>query len=81
MENDKTFYQLKYDYLKINTILYSNSAMANLKLKHWSRAINNALKGNRILDRLEKLIGDEEKFEENFGLIKKKISYRMHEAW
>ena len=52
MENDKTFYQLKYDYLKINTILYSNSAMANLKLKHWSRAINNALKGNRILERL-----------------------------
>jgi len=55
--------------------------MANLKLKHWSRAINNALKGNRILERLEKLMNDKEKFEEDFGMIKKKISYRMHEAW
>ena len=26
-------------------------------------------------------MNDKEKFEEDFGMIKKKISYRMHEAW
>jgi hypothetical protein len=55
--------------------------MANLKLEHWSRAICNALKGNRILDRLEKLIDDDDKFELEFGTIKNKIDYRMKEAW
>ena len=81
IENDKTFYRLKYDYLKISTILHSNSSMANLKLEHWSRAICNALKGNRILERLEKLIDDDDKFEKEFGTIKNKIDYRMKEAW
>ena len=56
IENGKSFYNLRYDYLKISTILYSNSSMANLKLEHWSRSICNALKANRFLERLEKLM-------------------------
>lgn len=67
IENDKTFYHLKYDYLKISTILHSNSSMANLKKEHWSRAINHALKGNRMLERLDKLIGDDTVFQKDFG--------------
>jgi uncharacterized protein YpuA (DUF1002 family) len=35
MSNDRTFYNLNYDYLKINVILNSNSAMAHLKLEKW----------------------------------------------
>ena len=67
IENDNTFYHLKYDYLKISTILHSNSSMANLKKEHWSRAINHALKGNRMLERLDKLIGDDTVFQKDFG--------------
>ena len=63
-QNERAFFQLKHDYLRINAILYSNMSMANIKLEHWSRAICAAVKGNRILDRLKKLIGDDEKFEE-----------------
>ena len=80
MQNDKTFYRLKYDYLKINTILYSNSAMANLKLEHFSRAMCNCCKGKKIIERLKILIDDEKKFEEDFGLISKKLDYRLREA-
>lgn len=67
ISKDESFYQLKYDYLKILTILHSNSSMANLKKEHWSRAINHALKGNRMLERLEKLIDDESTFTKDFG--------------
>ena len=81
IENDKTFYKLKYSYLKICTILNSNSSMANLKMEHWSRAINNALKGKRMLERLEKLMDDDEQYEKDFGLLKQKLNYRMKEAW
>jgi len=35
MSNDRTFYHLNYDYLKITVILNSNSAMAHLKLEKW----------------------------------------------
>ena len=81
ISNDKTFYHLKYDYLKILTILHSNSSMANLKLEHWSRAINHALKGNRMLERLDKLIGDDQVFSKDFGQLGDKLNYRMKEAW
>jgi hypothetical protein len=81
IENGKSFYKLKYEYLKISTILYSNSSMANLKLEHYSRSICNALKGNRFLERLEKLMEDEDQFEKDFGNIKTKIEWRMKEAW
>ena len=81
IENGKSFYNLKYDYLKISTILYSNSSMANLKLEHYSRSICNALKGNRFLERLDKLMDNEEKFEKDFGNIKTKIEWRMRESW
>tara|TARA_B110000285_G_scaffold209330_1_gene250222 strand:- start:335 stop:508 length:174 start_codon:yes stop_codon:yes gene_type:complete len=55
--------------------------MANLKLEHFSRSICNALKGNRFLERLEKLMENEENFEKDFGNIKTKIEWRMKEAW
>ena len=80
MSNDKTFFNLKYDYLKIIVILNSNSAMANLKLEHWSRAVNAALRGRRILGKLKKLIDDDEKFKTDFGTLKEKLDYRMLEA-
>jgi hypothetical protein len=80
MSNDITFFNLKYDFLKIIVILNSNSAMANLKLKHWSRAVNAALRGRRILIKLKKLINDNDKFKSDFGLLKEKLEYRMLEA-
>ena len=46
--------------------------MANLKLKHWSRSVNNALRGVRTLNRLEKLMedqGEKQQFEDEFTLI------------
>ena len=55
--------------------------MANLKTEHWSSAINHALKGNRMLERLDKLIDDEVTYEKDFGLLSKKLSHRMKEAW
>jgi hypothetical protein len=55
--------------------------MANLKQEHWSRAINHALKGNRMLERLDKLMGDEEAYSKDFGALGDKLNYRMKEAW
>lgn len=80
ISNDQAFFNLKYDYLKIMTILLSNSAMANIKLENWSTAICTALKGSRILNRLKSLIDDEDKFEKDFGQLEEKIKYRMVEA-
>ena len=60
------FYKLRCEQHKILAVLASNSSMANLKLKHWSRALNNALRGIRTLNRLEKLMeeqGEHDKFE------------------
>lgn len=56
MINDKTFYNLRRSQHKILAVLNSNCSMANLKLKHWSRAVNCALRGVRTLNRLEKLM-------------------------
>lgn len=81
MQNDAAFYQLKHNYLRINVILYSNMSMANIKLEHWSRAICAAVKGNRILERLKKLIDDDDKFEQEFGTLEEKLMYRRNTAF
>ena len=80
MSNDTTFYSLRYNQLKILLILNSNSAMTNIKLEHWDRAVNNALRGMRTLKRLKKLMNDDEKYKEDFSVLKEKLDYRMLEA-
>ena len=80
MSNDRTFYTLNYDYLKITVILNSNSAMAHLKLEKWDQAVCAALRGRRELSKLKKLINDDEEFKKDFGTLKEKIEYRMIEA-
>jgi hypothetical protein len=54
--------------------------MTNIKLEHWDRAVNNALRGMRTLKRLKILIDDDVQYKKDFTSLKEKLEYRMLEA-
>ena len=54
--------------------------MTNIKLEHWDRAVNNALRGMRTLKRLKLLIDDDVQYKKDFTSLKEKLEYRMLEA-
>ena len=54
--------------------------MTNIKLEHWDRAVNNALRGMRTLKRLKRLINDDVQYKNDFTQLKEKLEYRMLEA-